>query len=384
MTKRNVRVALAGAGSCASSFVQAVAAAALTRGEGQPGVMYDRIGGYHLSDLTFVAAFEADANKIGRDLADALRQHPTVAVQHVQVPDTGVLVRPGPALDGIAGRLADVVDVAPAAQTTTVEDVTAELRRTAADVLVCFLPTGATHAVRAYARACAAAGTAFVNATPEAVAGDADLAALFEDSGVPLLGDDLRSHLGATTLHTALLDLLIGRGLTVKDTYQLNVGGNTDFLNLSDPARSASKQVSKRRALTNAGIDATDVAAGPNGYVKHLGDRKVCFLRIEAENIIGAPVAMEVRLEVEDSPNAAAVVANAVRVAKAAADRKLAGVVDPVCAFLFKSPREGMSEPQALAAFRAFVTAVQTEPGDVHSPPPFTASLDDHSLVRTA
>lgn len=384
MTKRNVKVALAGVGSCASSFVQAVTAASLPSDQGQPGVMYDRIGGYHLSDLTFVAAFEADANKIGRDLADALRQRPTVAVQHVPVPDSGVVVRPGPALDGIAGRLADVVEVDPAAESATLEDVTAELRRTGAQVLVCFLPTGATRAVRAYAQACAAAGTAFVNATPEPVANDPDLAALFQDRGVPLLGDDLRSHLGATTLHTALLDLLIGRGLSVKDTYQLNVGGNTDFLNLSDPARSASKQVSKRRALTNAGIDATDVAAGPNGYVKYLGDRKVCFLRIEAESIIGAPVAMEVRLEVEDSPNAAAVVANAVRVAQAAADRGLGGVIDPVCAFLFKSPRQGMSEPQGLSSFRAFVTGVGTESDDLREALPFTAPLSNHPLARTA
>jgi myo-inositol-1-phosphate synthase len=346
--------------------------------------MYERIGGYRLADLVFVAAFEADANKVGRELGDALRQRPTAAVEHVVVPDTGVVVRPGPALDGIGGRLAEVIEVDPAAVRATVADVAAELRASGAQVLVCFLPTGATRAVRAYAEACAQAGTAFVNATPELVANDPVLAGLFEERGIPLLGDDLRSHLGATTLHTALLDLLIGRGLSVKDTYQLNVGGNTDFLNLSDPARSASKQVSKRRALTNAGIDATDVAAGPNGYVKYLGDRKVCFLRIEAESIIGAPVAMEVRLEVEDSPNAAAVIASAVRVAQAAADRGIGGVVDPVCAFLFKSPRRGMSEPQGLTSFRAFITRVAggTVPDEAAAGVP--AMLHGYSLARTA
>ncbi|MEW2289179.1 inositol-3-phosphate synthase [Streptomyces sp. NPDC047841] len=321
-----------------------------------PGVMHERIGGYALADVTFVQAFEADANKVGRDLADALRQAPTAAVHHLEVPPLGVVVQAGPALDGIAGRLAETVSVHPDCADVTAEDVTAALRGARADVLVCFLPTGATEAVHTYARACAAAGVAFVNATPELVANNPELSALFAERGVPLLGDDLRSHLGATTLHTALLELLMSRGLRVKDTYQLNVGGNTDFLNLSDPARSASKQASKRRALTSAGIDASEVAAGPNGYVKYLGDRKVCFLRIEAESILDAPVAMEVRLEVEDSPNAAAVIANAVRVAKSAADQGLTGVIDPVCAFLFKSPRVGLPESEGLSAFQGFVS----------------------------
>jgi myo-inositol-1-phosphate synthase len=365
MTNPSIRVALAGAGSCASSFVQAVTMARQGGDAPLSGVMHDRIGGYALADVEFVQAFDVDLHKVGRDLADALRQAPTVAVHHLVVPPVGVAVEAGPALDGVAGRLADVVEVHPDCAERTVGDLTAALGRSGAQVLVCFLPTGATEAVRAYARACAEAGVAFVNATPELVANDPELSGLFSQRGVPLLGDDLRSHLGATTLHTALLELLLSRGLRVKDTYQLNVGGNTDFLNLSDPARSASKQTSKRRALSSAGIDAGEISAGPNGYVKYLGDRKVCFLRIEAESILNAPVDMEIRLEVEDSPNAAAVVANAVRVAQAAADRNLGGVIDPVCAFLFKSPRAGLPESEGLRLFQEFVATVDSDPASL-------------------
>ncbi|MER5431766.1 inositol-3-phosphate synthase [Streptomyces sp. NPDC002588] len=379
MENQSIRVALAGAGSCASSFVQAVVLARQRPGLPLTGVTHERIGGYALADIEFVQVFEADADKVGRDLADALAAPVTVAVRHVVVPPTGVVVEAGPALDGVAGRLADVVRVHPDCAHVTTDDLVEALRRSGAQVLVCFLPTGSVMAVQAYARACAEAGVAFVNATPEAVANDPGLARLFAERGVPLLGDDLRSHLGATTLHTALLELLLSRNLRIKDTYQLNVGGNTDFLNLSDPVRSASKQKSKRRALASAGIDASEVSAGPNGYVRYLGDRKVCFLRIEADSLLGAPVAMEIRLEVEDSPNAAAVVANAVRAARAAADQGLHGVIDPVCGFLFKSPRTGMPESEGLQSFREFAAKAQPLSGE----PAPSAAVDEPAGLST-
>ncbi|MBE4741312.1 MULTISPECIES: inositol-3-phosphate synthase [Streptomyces] len=354
MTDRFIRVALAGVGSCASSFVQATV---LSRDSGprMAGVMHEHIGGYRLGDVEFVAAFDVDGNKVGQDLAEAIAVAPTAALNHVPVPLTGVRVRPGPLLDGLDGNLSEMVRPHPDCASLTEADVTASLRQSRAQVLVCFLPTGSTAAVQAYARASAEAGVAFVNATPEPVANRAELVELFVSRGVPLLGDDLRSHLGATTLHTALLELLQSRGMHVANTYQLNVGGNMDFYNLADPTRSRSKQISKRRALTSAGIDSDDVAAGPNGYVKYLGDRKVCFLRIEAEGILGTPLSMEIRLEVEDSPNAASVVANAVRIARTAADQGLVGVVDPVCPFLFKSPPAGLPESEALRSFQHFV-----------------------------
>ncbi|MEU8825709.1 inositol-3-phosphate synthase [Streptomyces sp. NPDC048636] len=354
MSSNAIRIALVGVGSCASSFVQSVA---LDRERPGPanGVMHEYIGGHRLGDVEFVAAFDVDGLKVGRDLSEAVYAGRTAAVRHVDVPHLGVTVQAGPLLDGLDGALSDAVSAHPDVADASPASLGAALAAARPDVVVCLLPTGSTEAVATYARAAAEAGAGFVNATPEPVANDAELAALFAERGAVLLGDDLRSHLGATTLHTALIELFQSRGVEVKDNYQLNVGGNTDFLNLSDPARSRSKQVSKRKALANAGIDSREVAAGPNGFVKHLGDRKVCFLRIEGESIIGAPVHMEIRLEVEDSPNAAAVLANAVRAAHSAARQGMVGVLDPVCAFLFKSPQSGAKESEALHDFQGFV-----------------------------
>ncbi|MCO1580267.1 hypothetical protein M8C13_31375 [Crossiella sp. SN42] len=349
-----VRVALAGVGGCASSIAQTVELAGRSS-EQLHGIMYQEIGGYRLSDVNFVAAFEVDKRKVGLDFAKAIVTAPTAAVAHVHVEPKGLTVEAGPLLDGIEGKLAAAIDPHPDCANITVEHVTQRLREVRAEVLLCVLPTGATAAVQAYARAAALAGVAFVNATPEPVAHDPELVALFEANSVPLLGDDLRSHLGATTLHTALLELLQSRNLAITNTYQLNIGGNTDFLNLSDPVRAAGKIRSKGSALKAAGIDATKVMAGPNGYVEFLGDTKTCFLRIEATSVLDSQLNIEIRMEVEDSPNAAGVLANAARVAKVALDRKHAGVLDEVCPFLFKRPRFGAPESVGLEKFTGFI-----------------------------
>ncbi len=351
-----VRVALAGVGSCASSLVQAVE---LDRGrpDTMPGIMYAEIGGYRLSDVRFVAAFEVDGTKVGVDLAKAIFMPPTAAVAHLDVEPKGLAVTPGPLLDGLEGHLGGVIEPHPECVRVGVEQVSARLADSGADVLVCVLPTGATAAVQAYAEAAARAGVGFINATPEPVAHEPALVRLFEEHGAALLGDDLRSHVGATTLHTALIELLQSRGLSITGTYQINIGGNTDFLNLSDPHRAAGKVRTKRSALQAAGIDASRVSAGPNGYVEYLGDTKTCFLRLEAASVLGSPLVMDVRLQVEDSPNAAGVLANAVRIAKVARDRGYAGVVDEVCPFLFKNPRTGASESAGRGMFTEFVRA---------------------------
>ncbi|HET6482579.1 MAG TPA: inositol-3-phosphate synthase, partial [Actinoplanes sp.] len=250
---RSLAVAVAGAGSCFSSLVQ-FAAMARQQPAQLAGVMHERIGGYALSDLKFVAAFDVDREKVGLDLSKSILQSHVAAVAHVAVEPMDVAVEPGPLLDGLDGPLGQVITAHPDSTDMDPDVIRRRLVETGAEVLICLLPTGSTEGVQTYARAAALAGVAFVNATPEPVAHDADLVALFESRGVPLLGDDLRSHLGATALHTALLDLLHSRGLQVVNTYQLNVGGNTDFLNLADPVRSASKQRSKRRALSAAGI----------------------------------------------------------------------------------------------------------------------------------
>ncbi|MFI6776099.1 inositol-3-phosphate synthase [Nocardia sp. NPDC050412] len=340
-----------------SSLVQLVA---LARQSSTPlaGIMYERIGGYALGEIEFVAAFDVDAGKVGLDLSKAIFQSPNAANAHVSVDPVGVVVEAGPLLDGVTGPLSRVITTSGESAGLDPDIIRKRLVETGAEVLICLLPTGSTEAVQMYARAAALAGVPFVNATPEPVAHDAELVALFENRGVPLLGDDLRSHLGATTLHTALLDLLHSRGLRVVNTYQLNVGGNTDFLNLADPGRSASKQRSKRRALSAAGIDASNVAAGPNGFVPHLGDTKIGFLRIEADSVLDTPLSLEIRMEVEDSPNAAGVLANAVRAVVAAKASGISGVVDDVCAFLFKSPRRAATEAVGLREFQAFVAAL--------------------------
>ncbi|MFE7741632.1 inositol-3-phosphate synthase [Nocardia sp. NPDC057455] len=341
-----------------SSLTQVVA---LARQRPMPlaGIMHERIGGYGLADIEFVAAFDVDAGKVGLDLSKAVFQSPIAATAHVSVDPVGVAVEAGPLLDGLSGPLSGIVTPHPDSAELDPDVVRSRLAETGAEVLICLLPTGSTEAVQMYARAAALAGVSFVNATPEPVAHDDELVALFEQCGVPLLGDDLRSHLGATTLHTALLDLLHSRGLRVVNTYQLNVGGNTDFLNLADPGRSASKQRSKRRALSAAGIDASTVAAGPNGFVPHLKDTKICFLRIEADSVLDTPLSLEIRMEVEDSPNAAGVLANAVRVAAAARTEGMTGVLDDACAFLFKSPRRPATEAAGLHDFQAFVAALR-------------------------
>ncbi|MBR0578694.1 myo-inositol-1-phosphate synthase [Bacillus altitudinis] len=352
MTK--VRVAIAGVGSCASSIVQFVELAKEKK-DTLSGVMHDVIGGYQLSDVEFVAAFEVDQNKVGKDLSEAIFTKPTAAVKHIDVPFFQVTVEAGPLCDGLEGDLSNCIQPHEHSLNMKTHEVTQRLKDVQADVLVCFLPTGSFEAVRVYAEACAHAQTAFINATPEPVANDPEFVKMFEESETPLLGDDLRSHLGATTLHTALIELLKSRGIDITNTYQLNVGGNTDFLNLANPMRSTSKQKSKRKALFASGIDASEVAAGPNGYVSYLGDHKVCFLRLEGNSVLDSDISLEIRLQVEDSPNSAGVIANAMRVAKAAKDMNHSGVIHDVCPFLFKSPPIGQVDSESLRLFNEYV-----------------------------
>ncbi|WP_206777170.1 inositol-3-phosphate synthase [Bacillus cereus group sp. N21] len=351
---KKIKVAIAGVGSCASSIIQIVSMAK-EQGDLLAGIMHEEIGGYSLSNVEFVAAFEVDSNKIGLDLSEAILINPTVAISHIDVPFQDVSVEPGPLYDGLEGNMEEIIEAHPETLKVDITDVAARLKKVEADVLICYLPTGSYNAVRSYAKACSISNTAFINATPEPVANDPEYVTMFEESGTPLLGDDIRSHMGATTLHTALIELLQSRGIEVTNTYQLNFGGNTDFLNLSNSNRSVSKQKSKRKALFAAGIDASNVAAGPNGYVEYLGDNKVCYLRLEGKSILNSPISFEVRMQVEDSPNSAGVMANAIRVAKFAKDKNLSGVIDEVCPFLFKSPRIGTTESNSLKMFNEFV-----------------------------
>ncbi|MEU8778394.1 inositol-3-phosphate synthase [Streptomyces sp. NPDC048606] len=352
---RNIRVALAGVGNCAWSFAQFVALAQADPDARLPGLMCHTLGGYRLADVTIVAAFDVDEAKVGRPLAQAFTAPAISATAFTPLGSDGEApVLPAPLLDGLLGPLGAVVRPAEAVRDATHEDVAKALIDHEVDVLVIALPTGASRAIRMFAHAALAAGTAVVNCTPEELARDPDVRRGFAEAEVVLLGDDLRSHLGATCLHTALIELLLSRGLELESTYQLNVGGNTDFLNLADAGRSASKFTSKANALRAAGMTDVDGVAGPTGFIGHLADTKLCFANVTARSVLGSEVRIDVKLTVEDSPNAAGVIANAVRAAKTAGDRGLSGTVDGPSPLLFKSPPNGLPESEARTAFLDF------------------------------
>ncbi|MFG3015666.1 inositol-3-phosphate synthase [Streptomyces cinerochromogenes] len=354
---KSIRVALAGAGNCAWSFSQFVAIAQADPDTKLPGLMCPMVGGYRLSDVHIVAAFDVDAKKVGRPLAEAFTAPTISATGFTRLGTDGdSMVLPAPLLDGLDGPLGAVVEQAAATRSATEEDVAKALVEWEVDVLVITLPTGASQAVHMFANAALAAGVAVVNATPEELARNEDIRSRFADAGVVILGDDLRSHVGATSLHTTLVELLLSRGLVLTSTYQLNVGGNTDFLNLADSTRSATKFASKANALRAAGMTDVEGAAGPTGFIEHLADTKVCFAHLQATSVLGSEVEIDVKLKVEDSPNAAGVIANAVRAAKVATDRGLSGVVDEASALLFKSPPHGLPESEARSAFLNFAS----------------------------
>lgn len=352
-----IRVVIAGVGSCASSLVQLVTMAKQAE-EKTHGVAYPLIGGYGVKDIDFVGAFDVDTKKVGIDLSEAIFASPNSASKYLDVPNASVFVETGTLADGVNSELSKVVIPDSRAYDVGVSELTNKLLKMKADLLVCYLPTGAAMDVRRYAEAAANSGLAFINATPENIARAPEVQRLFLEKGVLLLGDDVKSLVGATTLHMALIELLNNKGIQIADTYQLNVGGNMDFLNLSDPDRSRSKVYSKRTALKGAGIDATNVSAGPNGYVAYLKDTKVCYLRLEGLSILGSQLSIETRLQVEDSPNSAGTIVDAIRIAKSARNKGYKGVLADPCAMLFKSPPAPVSHTQALRLFKHFVSQI--------------------------
>ncbi len=333
-----LRVALAGIGNCANSLVQGVTHyrdAPLD--ERIPGLMHPVLGGIAIADIEFVAAFDVDATKVGRDLADAIWAGRNDTFRFADVPPTGVTVERAPTLDGLGEYYRDLVDESPAEPV----DVAEVLRRTGADVLVTYLPVGSQRAVEHYAQAALDAHVALVNALPVFIASDPAWAARFAAAGVPVVGDDVKSQLGATITHRVLARLFEERGLVLDRTYQLNVGGNMDFRNMLERSRLASKKISKTRSVTsNIEVDLPedDVHIGPSDHVPWLTDRKLAYVRLEGHGFGGAPTALEYRLEVWDSPNSAGVVIDAVRVAKLALDAGLAGPVEAASAYFMKSP----------------------------------------------
>jgi myo-inositol-1-phosphate synthase len=333
-----IKVAIAGVGNCASSLVQGVEYYRDAKdGEVVPGLMHVVLGGYHVSDLEFVAAFDVDAEKVGVDLGKAVFAGQNNTIRFAQVPALGVAVERGPTLDGLGKYYRETIEESPAPPV----DVAEVLRSSGAEVLVAYLPVGSDEAQKHYAQAAIDAGVAFVNAIPVFIASDPVWAKKFTDAGVPIIGDDIKSQVGATILHRLLARLFEDRGSVLDRTYQLNVGGNMDFKNMLERERLESKKISKTQAVTSQidhDIAPNDVHIGPSDHVAWLEDRKWAYLRLEGRNFGDVPLNIEVKLEVWDSPNSAGVIIDAIRCARVALDRKLAGPILGASAYFMKSP----------------------------------------------
>ncbi|NUL60423.1 inositol-3-phosphate synthase [Brevibacterium luteolum] len=355
MTTQPIRVAIAGLGNCATSLVEGVTYYADASPEDTiPGLMHVNFGDYHVSDLEFVAAFDVDAAKVGRDIAEAMRASQNNTIKICDVENTGVKVQRGPTLDGLGRYYRETITESDAAPV----DVAQALREAEADVLVCYLPVGSQEATEYYAQAALDAGVAFVNALPVFIAGTKEWDDKFRAAGVPIVGDDIKSQIGATITHRVMARLFEDRGVVLDRTYQLNVGGNMDFKNMLERDRLESKKISKTQAVTSntsAELSAKDVHIGPSDYVQWLDDRKWAYVRLEGRNFGDAPVSLEYKLEVWDSPNSAGVIIDAIRAAKIGLDRGVGGALISASSFFMKSPPEQQNDELARQAVEDFI-----------------------------
>jgi myo-inositol-1-phosphate synthase len=369
MTDR-IKVAIAGVGNCASSLVQGVEYYRKNLGKVPVGLMRPMVGPYQSGDIEFVAAFDIDRRKIGRPLEEAIFAKPNCTrIFQSALPVSNVIVQAGPAFDGFAAHMADYPEdqsFRPADIEPT--DVTAALKKSEAEILLCYLPVGADRAVKHYAQACLDAGVAMINCVPVFIASDPVWASKFVDAGLPIVGDDIKSQVGATIVHRALAQLFTDRGARLDRTYQLNTGGNTDFLNMMDRRRLQSKKLSKTNSvqstLGNQRLEDNNIHIGPSDYVPWQMDNKVCFIRMEGRGFGDAPIEVELRLSVQDSPNSAGVVIDAIRCAKLALDRGIGGPLVGPSAYYMKSPPRQMADHVANAACDAFVAGEDMDFGD--------------------
>jgi myo-inositol-1-phosphate synthase len=358
--RQNIKVAIAGVGNCASALVQGVEYYRGRQGAALMGVMRPSIGGYRCSDIEFVAAFDIDRRKVGHALEEAIFAKPNCTrIFQGALPVSNVIVQAGPILDGVAAHMADYPeDVAFRPVDLEPTNIAAALRASGADVLLCYLPVGSEQAVKHYAQACLDARVAMINCVPVFLASDPYWAQKFRDARIPVIGDDVKSQLGATIVHRALVRLFADRGVAIDRTYQLNTGGNTDFLNMLERSRLKSKKISKTESVQSQleeRLDAGDIHIGPSDYVPWQKDNKVCFIRLEGRGFGGAPIELEMRLSVEDSPNSAGVVIDAIRCVKLALERGEAGPLVAPSAYYMKSPPQQLRDSIALEACNAFV-----------------------------
>jgi len=364
-----IRVAVVGVGNCASSLVQGIEFYRRAAGRSaMPGLMHLELGGYHIADIEFVAAFDVAVGKVGRDLAEAIFAPPNNTERFSSVPATGVEVRRGPTHDGIGRYLNGVVTESPSA----CDAVAKTLRATGAEIVVSYLPVGAEAAARWYAEQALAAGCALVNCIPVFLAKDPLWRERFQERGLPLVGDDVKSQVGATIVHRVLANLFRERGVRIDRTYQLNFGGNSDFQNMLERERLESKKRSKTDSLTSQldeKLSDADAHIGPSDFVPWLTDRKWCYIRIEGTSFGNLPLNCELKLEVWDSPNSAGVVIDAIRCAKLALDRRVGGALIGPSSYFMKSPPEQFTDYEARARTEAFIRGEAEEPARMSARP---------------
>ena len=382
MTK--VRVGIVGVGNCASSLVQGIEYYAKARSDERvPGLMHVQMGPYHVADIEFSCAFDVDASKVGLDLADALFVEPNNTIKFADVPSTGIEVSRGHTYDGLGKYYQETVTESDASPV----DVAQMLRDTETDVLINYLPVGSEQAARFYAEQALEAGVGFINCMPVFIATNEEWAQRFATRGVPIIGDDIKSQVGATISHRVLSRLFEDRGVIIDRTYQLNFGGNMDFKNMLERERLTSKKISKTQSVTSqisAGIDPDDIHIGPSDHVPWLNDRKWAYIRIEGREFGDVPISMELKLEVWDSPNSAGVVIDAVRCAKLGLDRGIGGPLLGPSAYFMKSPPVQYLDSEAHDMVEAFISGEEERGPDLGGNGHATGSisLDMEALRR--
>ncbi len=367
MSDKKIKVAIAGVGNCASALIQGIYYYKEKQSIDASGLMHEDIGGYKPWDIEIVAAWDIDERKVGYDISEAIFNPPNCTTVFCKdIPRIGVKVRKGKVLDGFPEHMKnyppDQAFVLSNAKEDSVDTVAKVLMETGADVLINYVPVGAEKAARYYAEACLKAGVSFINCMPTFIVSDEEWAKKFEAEGIPVVGDDIKSQVGATITHRVLTQLLLDRGVKIDRTYQLNVGGNTDFLNMLERSRLETKKKSKTQAVTSLipyGIDPRNVHIGPSDYVPWLKDKKLAFIRLEGRLFGDVPMNIELRLEVEDSPNSAGVAIEAIRCAKLARDRGIAGPLYSISAYTMKHPPIQYSDYQAKQMVEEFIAGIR-------------------------
>jgi myo-inositol-1-phosphate synthase len=363
---QKIRVAIAGVGNCASSLVQGLEFYKRQDKGSFAGLMHARIGDWGPSDIEIVAAFDIDGRKVGKRLEEAIFAKPNCTeVFQRALPVSDVVVRMGPVLDGVAPHMADYPDdeaFRPSDEEPV--DVVQVLREARAEVLVCYMPVGSEEAVRHYASACLEAGVAMVNCVPVFISSDPEWARKFRQAGLPIVGDDIKSQVGATIVHRTLSRLFGDRGVQLDRTYQLNTGGNTDFLNMKALDRLKSKKISKTESVQSQldeRLDSNNIHIGPSDYVPWQNDNKVAFIRMEGRGFGNVPLELELRMSVQDSPNSAGVVIDAIRCAKLGLERGIGGTLEAPSAYYMKSPPKQMRDSVACELCDAFIQGIDAE-----------------------